>query len=85
MKSAFDEELYSKVTLAVMSYLIIKELNVARWIDNKYNFDINDQINIMHMYSKEIENSEKTLYDLEEMFNESEIFDLKQLLILIMN
>ena len=75
MKSAFDEELYSKVTLAVMSYLIIKELNVARWIDNKYNFDINDQINIMHMYSKEIENSEKTLYDLEEMFNKSEIFD----------
>lgn len=85
MKSVFDEELYSKVTLAVMSYLIIKELNVVRWIDNKYNFDINDQIDIMHMYSKEIENSEKNLYDLEEMFNMSEIFDLKQLLILIMN
>ncbi|MBA8896692.1 hypothetical protein [Clostridium saccharobutylicum] len=85
MKSVFDDELYSKVTLAVMSYLIIKELNVARWIDNKYNFDINDQIDIMHMYSKEIENSEKTLYDLEEMFNMNEIFNLKQLLILIMN
>lgn len=85
MKSIFDEELYSKVTLAVMSYLIIKELNVVRWIDNNYNFDINDQIDIMHMYSKEIENSEKTLYDLEEIFNTSEIFDLKQLLILIMN
>ena len=85
MKSVFDEELYSKVTLGVMSYLIIKELNVVRWIDNKYNFDINDQIDIMHMYSKEIENSEKTLYDLEEMFNNSEIFNLKQLLILIMN
>ncbi|WP_160690936.1 flagellin lysine-N-methylase [Clostridium sp. C2-6-12] len=85
MKSVFDEELYSKVTLAVMSYLIIKELNVVRWIDNKYNFDINDQIDIIHMYSKEIENSEKTLYDLEEMFNNNEIFDLKQLLILIMN
>lgn len=85
MKSVFDDELYSKVTLTVMSYLIIKELNVVRWIDNKYNFDINDQIDIMHMYSKEIENSEKTLYDLEEMFNMSEIFNLKQLLILIMN
>lgn len=85
MKSIFDEELYSKVTLAVMSYLIIKELNVVRWIDNKYSFDINDQIDIAHMYSKEIENSEKTLYDLEEMFNTNEIFDLKQLLILIMN
>ena len=85
MKSIFDEELYSKVTLAVMSYLIIKELNVVKWIDNKYNFDINDQIDIMHMYSKEIENSEKTLYDLEEMFNISEIFDLEQLLILIMS
>ena len=83
MKSIFDEELYSKVTLAVMSYLIIKELNVVRWIDNNYNFDINDQIDIMHMYSKEIENSEETLYDLEEMFNTSEMFDLKQLLILI--
>ncbi|OPJ62805.1 flagellin lysine-N-methylase [Clostridium chromiireducens] len=85
MKAIFDEELYSKVTLAVMSYLIIKELNVVKWIDNKYNFDINDQIGIMHMYSKEIENSEKNLYDLEEMFNMNEIYDLKQLLILIMN
>lgn len=47
------------------------------WIDNKYNFDINDQVDIMHMYSKEIENSEKALYNLEEMFNTSEIFDLK--------
>ena len=37
------------------------------------------------MYSKEIEKSEKNLYDLEEMFNMSEIFDLKQLLILIMS
>jgi lysine-N-methylase len=85
MKAIFDEELYSKVTLAVMSYLVIKELNVVRWIDNNYNFDLNDQIDLMHMYSKEIENSEKTLYDLEEMFNTSEIFNLKQLLILIMN
>ncbi|AQR94890.1 flagellin lysine-N-methylase [Clostridium saccharoperbutylacetonicum] len=85
MKAIFDEELYSKVTLAVMSYLVIKELNVVRWIDNNYNFDINDQIDITHMYSKEIENSEKTLYDLEETFNTSEIFDLKKLLILIMN
>ncbi|WP_238899099.1 flagellin lysine-N-methylase [Clostridium sp. YIM B02500] len=85
MKAIFDEELYSKVTLAVMSYLIIKELNVVRWIDNNYNFDINDQIDIMHMYSKEVENSEKTLYDLGEIFNTSRIFDLEQLLILIMN
>ncbi|EHJ00323.1 FliB family protein [Clostridium sp. DL-VIII] len=85
MKAILDEELYSKVTLAVMSYLIIKELNVVRWINNNYNFDINDQIDITHMYSKEVENSEKTLYDLEEMFNTNEIFDLKQLLILIMN
>ncbi|WP_026885987.1 flagellin lysine-N-methylase [Clostridium beijerinckii] len=85
MKATFDEELYSKVTLAVMSYLIIKELNVVRWIDNNYNFDINDQIDIIHMYSKEVENSEKTLYDLGEMFNTSRIFDLEQLLILIMN
>lgn len=85
MKSVFDDELYSKVTLAVMSYLIIKELDVVRWIDNKYNFDTNDQIDIMHMYSKEIEHSEKTLYDLEEMFNTNKLFDLKQLLTLIMS
>jgi lysine-N-methylase len=85
MKSIFDEELYSKVTLAAMSYLVIKELDVVRWIDNKYNFDINDQIDIMHMYSKEVENSEKTLYDLQEMFNTNKLFNLEQLLILIMN
>jgi lysine-N-methylase len=85
MKATYDDELYSKVALSAMSYLIVKELDVVRWIDNNYNFDLNDQIDIMHMYSKEIEHCEENLYHLEEMFNTNKLFDLKQLLILIMN
>jgi len=85
MKATYDDELYSKVTLTIMSYLIVKELDIVRWIDNNYNFDLNDQIDIMHMYSKVIEHCDENLLFLEEIFNTNKLFDLKELLILIMN
>lgn len=85
MKSVYDYDICAKVKLAVVSYLIIKELDIVQWIDNKYKLNKNEQIDIMHMYSKDIEHSEENIEVLSELFETNKIFALKQLIIMLMN
>lgn len=85
MKAVYDQDLYSKVKLAVVSLLVIQEMDVARWIDKGRNFVLTDQIDIMHLYSKEIEHSDYNLEKLEKLFREDKIFDYEQLMMMLMN
>jgi len=85
LKAVYDEDVYSKVKMAVVSFLIIKELDIIRWIDNEHKFDETDQIDIIHMYSKEIEHSDVNLEALAEVLRTNEIFEMEQLIIMLMN
>lgn len=85
MKAVYDYDVLAKVKLAVVSYLIIKELDVVRWIDNKDNLTKQDQIDLMHMYSKDIEHSEDNLDELAQIFEINKVFRLEEILIMIMN
>ena len=85
MKAVYDYDVLAKVKLAVVSYLIIKELDVVRWIDNKGNLTKQDQIDLMHMYSKDIEHSEDNLEELAQIFEINKVFRLEEILIMIMN
>ena len=85
MKAVYDYDVLAKVKLAVVSYLIIKELDVVRWIDNKGNITKQDQIDLMHMYSKDIEHSEDNLEELAQIFEINKVFRLEEILIMIMN
>lgn len=85
MKSVYDYDVLAKVKLAIVSYLIIKELDVVRWIDNGNKLTKDEQIDLMHMYSKDIEHSEDNLDELAQIFEINRIFNLEQLLIMIMN
>jgi len=71
--------------MAVVSFLIIKELDIVRWMDNGHLFDQADQIDIIHMYSKEIEHSDVNLEALAKALKSNEIFDMEQLMIMLMN
>lgn len=85
MKSLFDDDVYSKVKLAVISYLMIKEADVIKYIQNDYNFNFETQVDVMHMYSKEVEHSENNILDFYYMFENDEIFDFDTFITLIMN
>lgn len=85
MKAVYDYDVLAKVKLAIVSYLIIKELNVVRWIDNKGKLTKEDQIDLMHMYSKDIEHSEDNLEELAQIFEINKVFRLEEILIMIMN
>lgn len=85
MKAVYDYDVLAKVKLAIVSYLIIKELDVVRWIDNKGSLTKQDQIDLMHMYSKDIEHSEDNLEELAQIFEINKVFRLEEILIMIMN
>ncbi len=84
MKAVFDYDVVAKVNTAVVSYLMIKELFVFRWIENG-EFTDEDAVDIMHMYSKDIEQLEENIENLSQLFKTNEVFKLDELLSVLMN
>ncbi|MGL4798617.1 MAG: hypothetical protein ACRCWY_04340, partial [Cellulosilyticaceae bacterium] len=84
MKSVFDYEVSSKIKIAIMSTLMIKELAVARWIETGQFTDA-DMVEISHMYSKDVEHLEENIKTLEEIFETEEVYGVDQLLMTLMN
>lgn len=84
MKAVFDYDAAAKVKTAVVSYLIIKELFVFRWIE-KGELTDEDAVDIMHMYSKDIEHLEENIENLSELFETNKVFDLEDFLSVLMN
>ncbi|ADL52966.1 flagellin lysine-N-methylase [Clostridium cellulovorans] len=84
MKSVFDYDAFAKVKTAVVSYLIIKELFLFRWIESG-KFTDEDAVDIMHMYSKDVEHLEENIEKLAEIFETNEVFNLDGFLSVLMN
>jgi lysine-N-methylase len=84
MKAVFDYDVAAKVKTTVVSYLMIKELFVLRWIENG-EFTDEDAVDIIHMYSKDIEHLEENIETLAEVFKTDSVFKVKELLIILTN
>ncbi len=84
MKAVFDYDAAGKVNTAIVSYLMIKELFVFRWTQNGKVTE-EDAVDIMHMYSKDIEHLEENIETLAELFKTNPVFKLEELLIMVMN
>lgn len=84
MKAVFDYDVTAKVNTAVVSYLMIKELFVFKWTQ-KGEVTEEDAVEIMHMYSKDIEHLEENIETLSELYKTNPVFKLEELLSIIMN
>lgn len=84
MKAVFDYDVLAKIKTAIVSYLIIKELAVVRYIENG---DITeaDIVNISQTYSKDVEHLEENIETLAENFETDDIFKIKQMVVVLMN
>lgn len=80
MKSLHDADLLSKIKLCLFSVIIIETLDIAYFINNDFNFNLDNAIEISHMYSKDIEHCDDNIEKLYNMFNELEIFSVKNFL-----
>ena len=84
MKAVFDYDVVAKIKTAIVSYLMIKELIVVRFIEN-YEITDEDIVDIAHTYSKDIEHLEENIEKLAEFFETNNIFNVNEMLITLMN
>jgi lysine-N-methylase len=84
MKAVFDYDVSAKVKTAVVSYLMIKELFVFRWIESGQLND-KDAVDIAHMYSKDVEHLEENIENLAEIFETNDVFNLDGFLSVLTN
>ncbi len=85
MKSIFDYNVIAQIKITVVSFLMIKELCIARWIENNYEFTDKDIVDIAHMYSKDIEHLEENIDTLTDIFEDTEIFTVDKIIVALMN
>lgn len=84
MKAVFDYDVSAKVKTAVVSYIMIKELFLFRWIESG-QFTDEDAVDIAHMYSKDVEHLEENIEKLAELFETNKVFNLDGFLSILMN
>lgn len=84
MKAVFDYDALAKIKTAIISYMMIRELAVVRYIENN-EFTDEDMVDIAHTYSKDIEHLEENIEALAEFFETNEVFDIEEMVVALMN
>ena len=59
--AVYDDEIFTKVKMAVVCTLFIHELDVGTYLKNEHHFNLNDQIQICYQFSRELDRSIRLL------------------------
>ena len=46
--------------MAVTNFFVIRDMDIVRWLKNDKMFDLQDRIDTVHIFSREVEYSEDT-------------------------
>lgn len=84
MKAVYDYDVLGKIKLGLISFIIIKELSIIRYLENKEFLD-EDMVDIAHTYSKDIEHLEENIEVLQELFETKNEFNIDNFIINLLN
>lgn len=79
LKATFDKDVLSKVEFIAISIALIKILFFCQWLENK-TLTLEDCIEIVKNFSKEIEYSEDNLQKIEDIFYDSTDFSINNII-----
>lgn len=79
--AAYDHDAFTKVKFAVVSYLVILELDIALWLKQHKEFLYEDQVLVAHAYSKEVEHSYNNFESLQLVLSAHPILDVDHILV----
>ena len=65
--AVYDEQILAKVKMALMAAEVIEEILKVRWIKNEEMIDMEDVIDVVYHFSREVEHSDDNLKKLEEL------------------
>ncbi len=79
LKGAIDKEVLTKVKMAVVGTLIIRQCDIGWWLAHNKTLTFKDQVEIVHLYSREVEHSEENFDSLSKMFRKKGVFSVNNL------
>lgn len=79
MRAFYDDNLLAKAQFAVAGFLMIRDMDVVRWYLNREKFTLEDRIDTVRIYAKEVEHSEENIDCLGDMFLFEEVFSTEEL------
>lgn len=74
IKAVFDCDVLTRVRFAAVSYLIIRQLDMTRWLRQGKKFDFYDRVKTCALYSKEVEHCQDNIDFFAEEFIFRDIF-----------
>ena len=83
MKAVFDRDVLTKVKMGVVSLLIIYQCDIAHWVTHNHKLEYVDQVEITHLYSREVEHSEENFETLCKLFSKKKMYAPKKLVMLL--
>jgi len=83
--ASYDQDAFTKVKFAVISYLVILELDIAYWIRKNREFVYEDQVLVAHAYSKEVEHSYNNFESLQLVLSAHPILNIDNILIALLS
>ena len=83
--AVYDENAYTKMKMAVVSTLFLREWMMAVWIKEEKQPDISQIAELAYRYSRELEHSALNLNTMEEMLGKYPLFSMKNLFRILMN
>lgn len=79
LKAVMDGDVLTKVKLAVVSVLIIRQCDIGRWTANEGKLSYEEQVDICHLYSRELEHSEENLAGICKLLGKKNFFKIEKI------
>lgn len=80
MRAYYDDNIFLKAQFAVVSLIMIRDMDVMRFLHKKGEYTLEDRIDTARIYSKEVEHSEENMEILAEEFQFERIYDCDSLI-----
>ena len=80
--AVYDGQIFAKVKMAVVCTFMIHELAVGTYLKNGGSFSFDEMVSICYRFSRELEHSDLNLNKFEELMDEAECFEFRELLML---
>lgn len=80
LEAVYDYNLLDKVKLGAVGYLMTLELDVTSWKADNKTLTTEEQIEIVHLYSREVEHSDENFAALEKMYGSDAVFSADKLI-----
>ena len=79
MRAYYDGRILARAQFAAASVLMIRDMDVLRYLRNGRRFSLDDRIATVKLYSREVEHSEENIGLLAEDFDFEEVFSAEKL------